>query len=344
MSDHASIARYIRFVDAPEPADLGENVHEFLAWLGGPTLIRIPGRDSSRCRAVSTLLHGNEQSGTVAVHQLLRLAEQPAVDMLYFIGSVDAAVEPPGFAHRMLPGRRDLNRCFFPPFDGREGRIAEELLYQLRNANCEALVDVHNNSGKNPAYGIVTILDPEHIGLVSLFALRCIFSDLRLGSLTEATEGNFTSVTIECGRAGDPDADGVAFAGLQRYASCESLAAETKGPVAIYECPTRVCLTDGIMVQFSETPSHAHDLTLDPDLEQHNFEVLPAGTRLGWVADGAPWPFEVRASDGHDRSRDYFEIVDRELRVKQDVVPTMMTADAFLAAADCLCYLVQTKE
>jgi len=342
MSDHASIARYIRFVDAPDPASLGATVHEFLAWLGGPTLIRIPGRDGSRVRGVSTLLHGNEQSGIVAAHQLLRSGEQPAVDMLYFFGSVEAAMEPPGFANRMLPGRLDLNRCFFPPFKGREGRIAQELLFLLRE--CEALVDVHNNSGKNPAYGIVTRLDPEHIGLVSLFAPQCIFSDLSLGSLTEATEGLFTSVTIECGRAGDPAADDVAFAGLKRYTESASLAAVAQGPVAIYECPIRVCLADGIHVVFSEQPSHSHDLTLSPDLEQHNFEQLPAGTHIGYVLDGAPWPFEVRAADGEDCSRDYFEVVDSELRLKADVVPTMMTCDARLAAADCLCYLVQSKQ
>ena len=54
----------VRAVDVPsDEANL-------LAWLGGPALLRIAGRDRSRSRAVSALLHGNEPSGLRAVHAL----------------------------------------------------------------------------------------------------------------------------------------------------------------------------------------------------------------------------------------------------------------------------------
>ncbi len=49
----------------------------------------------------------------------------------------------------MLPGARDLNRCFVPPWSGPEGELAAEALRLLREAGCEALVDLHNNTGHN---------------------------------------------------------------------------------------------------------------------------------------------------------------------------------------------------
>jgi hypothetical protein len=107
----------------------------------------------------------------------------------------------------MLPGNADLNRCFAPPFAGPEGEVAREALRLLRGLGCEALVDLHNNTGHNPAYAVATHADAAVLALAALFGERLIVSDLQLGTLTEATSGDFPSVTIECGRAGDPAAD-----------------------------------------------------------------------------------------------------------------------------------------
>ena len=52
----------------------------FLGMLGGPTLIRLAGRDGSRTRVVTTLLHANEPSGVRAVLRYLREGERPATD------------------------------------------------------------------------------------------------------------------------------------------------------------------------------------------------------------------------------------------------------------------------
>ena len=106
----------------PEPWPRG--LDAFLQELGGPAWIRVPGRDASRTRVVSTLLHGNEPSGVRAIHAWLRSGARPAVDTAFFVGPVEAARVPPGFAHRTRFGHRDLNRCFLPPFPGSEGELA----------------------------------------------------------------------------------------------------------------------------------------------------------------------------------------------------------------------------
>jgi hypothetical protein len=336
----------VRIVEAPLPGALGDTPESFLAWLSGPTLLRIPGRDRSRVRGVATLLHGNEPSGLRALHSYLRRGEVPAVDLACFVGAVEAARQPPGFAHRMLPGRPDLNRCFRPPFEGPEGELAGEALRLLREAGCESLIDLHNNTGHNPTYGVATVADAARIELAALFGERLIVSELRLGTLTEATSDDFPSITIECGRAGDPAADRAALEGLTRYAALASL--ETRRVVAprmtILEDPVRVCVRPEVRLAFAREPTAGADLTLVDDLDRHNFELLLPGVPVGWVAQGGPWPIEARGADGAEVSRDWFVLRDRLLETRRAAVPIMMTVDAAIAKSDCLFYLVRPRE
>ena len=165
MTDPHYAASPLRTVTPPSSPDLWPaDVEGFLRQLGGPAWITVPGRDRSRCRVVSTLLHGNEPSGARAVLAWLRSGVEPAVDTVFFIGSVAAALEPPGFAHRTLFGERDLNRCFLPPFQGPEGELAREVLARIRALRPEALVDLHNTTGHTPPYGVGPRSDAARLG------------------------------------------------------------------------------------------------------------------------------------------------------------------------------------
>ncbi len=318
---------------------------DFLAWLAGPAVLQIPGKDRTRARGLSTLLHGNEPSGLRALHAFLRSGALPAVDLVVFVGAVAAAQAAPGFAHRMLPGRRDLNRCFHPPHEGEEGEVAGEALRLLRESGCEALVDLHNNTGHNPAYGVATTLDAGRINLTLLWAERLVHSDLRLGTIIEATAEDFPGVTIECGRAGDPAADETAFAGLSRYASLESLELRRVPAAApeILEEPIRVSVREGVSVAFAKRPAPGAQLTLRGDIDRHNFELLLPGVPVGWVAAGAPWPIEARGADGDDVSRDIFTLRDGLLETRRAGVPIMMTTDVAVAQSDCLFYFARPR-
>ena len=334
----------VRVLNAPRGAAAGATPEAFLAALGGPALLRVAGRDRTRTRGLATLLHGNEPSGLRALHAWLRGAERPAVDLVCFVGAVEAALAPPGFAHRMLPGRPDLNRCFTPSCAGPEGEVARAALGWLREAGCEALVDLHNNTGHNPAYGVATHADPAVAGLTALFGQRLIVSDLRLGTLTEATSADFPSVTIECGRAADPAADGTALAGLRRYAALERLPAYAEAtPLTILERPVRVCARPEVRLAFAEAPVPGADLTLTGDIDRHNFELLGPGVAVGWVAAGAGWPLEARGADGREVSRDWFALRDGLLETRRAAVPIMMTVDVVVAKSDCLFYLLRPR-
>ncbi len=141
--------------------DLPRGEIDFLRSLARPTLISVPGADTTRTRVVTTLLHGNEPSGLRAIHRWLLAGGRPATSVLLLIACVDTALSEPHFSHRQLPQRRDFNRCFRPPWREAEGALAEEVLSTIRAAEPECLVDLHNNTGHNPAYGVaVRIGDP----------------------------------------------------------------------------------------------------------------------------------------------------------------------------------------
>lgn len=335
----------LRVIDAPQSAALPPRVEDFLRALGGPAWIHLPGLDRKRARAVSTLIHGNEPSGVRALHAWLRSGAVPAVDALCFVASVDAALAAPGFAHRMLPGRADLNRCFLPPYVGREGALAREVLERLRAVRPEALIDLHNNTGHNPAYGVGPVPREPLLALTALFGRRYVHSELRLGALVEATQRDFPSVTIECGCAGDPRADEVARAGLVRYLSAPSVlrAPDPAPPIEVLCDPIRVRVRPGSSVAFGDAPQPDAELTVAGDIDRHNFEVVPAGTLIGWVKHG-DWPLEARDAVGRERTLELFAVRDGALRTRRRMIPIMMTTDATLALADCLFYVVRNAD
>jgi hypothetical protein len=324
------------------PETLPADPLDFLRLLGAPTLLRVAGRDRSRCRIVSTLLHGNEPSGLHAVLRYLREQRVPAVDTLIFIGAVETALAKPAFGHRALPDARDLNRCWRPPWEGTEGALAQTLLDRIHAARPECLIDLHNNTGHNPVYGVAFRVGHAELSLVSLFGERIVHTPIELGTLVEATIDSFPSVTIECGRVGDPAADESAWRGLCRYLDWEEIDfARPLVRVMCFEAPIRVELRQDIRLAFGERMDPGAELTISNDIDRHNFDELAVGTPFGWLRDGAAWPFEARAADGREWSRELFSVEGGVLRSKRPFVPIMMTTDHRIALSDCLFYAVQ---
>lgn len=332
----------VRDLGSIDRAVVGPTVDAWLDVLDGPTLFRIAGRDRSRTRIVSTLLHGNEPSGLRALHAILRDgAVRPAVDILCFIGAPEAARFAPRFSRRFLEGHRDLNRCFVPPWTGADGAIARDALALLRAAGAEAHVDVHNNTGHNPAYGVGMRADKPQIGLASLFADRYVHSRLRLGSIVEVLGEELPSVTIECGRAGDPAADRCARAGLERYMQVSELPYDGADRVRLLVDAVRVTARAGVRIAFGAAPDRAADLTLTADIDRHNFSRVEAGTSIGWVGRDVAWPIEAIDEKGRDLSHAWFERNGDELVTTEALVPIMMTTHPEIARSDCLFYVVR---
>ena len=314
---------------------------DWLRALGGPVAIRVPGRDRTRTRAVTTLLHGNEPSGARALHAWLRRGALPAVDALLVVANVEAALAAPGFAHRMLPGHRDLNRCFAGPFDDPDGALARQILDAIADAAPEALVDLHNNTGHNPPYAVGLAPAPAVLRVAALFADRFVENRLPLGALMEALAP--PCATIEVGRSGDPAADAVALSGLERFLERDDVLHSVGEPlVQVLSMSMRAELRPGVTLAVAARPAEGADFTLHADLDQHNFERVEPGTALGWCRDAA-CPLVLRDDRGADRSGDYFAVEAGRLRARRPLVPIMITTDPKIAAADCLFYVVEER-
>lgn len=331
----------VRVLEDLPLSDVPRSAGEFLHFLGGPALLVVRGRDPSRVRAVATLLHGNEPSGTRAVHRWLLSGQTPPTSVAVFFGAVEAALAPPLFGHRALPGRPDLNRCFVPPCEGDEPELAREALSLLDRLRPEALVDIHNTSGESLPFSLGPVLDDPHLSIGASFCSRYIWSDVKIGALVEATHADYPSVVVECGRFGDPLSDEIAYLGLLRYlaATPQALAA----PLEVLRSPVRIYLRPGLTLGLGARPQPGADLTLLRRLDRFNFRSLGPGTPIGWARDGV-WPLLAQGADGRDVSRELFEERDGRLVVKSPLTPAMATVDARAAGSDCLFYAVFPAE
>ncbi len=325
--------------EAPTPQDVGSTVEDFLVKLGEPSFLWLPGLDATRTRAVSTLLHGNEPSGVRALHRWIREGHQPQVNLLCFIGAIGAALTDSLFTHRCAPEGNDLNRCFRPPFEGPEGSIAQAMLHELHQAQPEALIDLHNTSGRSPAYGVATLNGAMQETLAGVFCDHLVVTDLRLGTLMEATEQAWPTVTIEAGGANDPRADELAFRGFTRYALAKDFS-NLSSPVTVVHHPIRVELQKGATVAYDHAPVPDADLTFPPDVDRLNFGILSPQETLGWVGSRGLEALWAKNATGQNLSSTIFSVHNGKLRVTHPSRLMMATTNPEIAKSDCLFYIL----
>ncbi|MEX1197176.1 MAG: succinylglutamate desuccinylase [Pseudohongiellaceae bacterium] len=344
MSDKNTLRHWLR----PGADIIGPHIESFLRNTGGPAHIEIPGRDTSRCRVLVTLLHGNETSGIKALHELLHRETRPAVTMHCFILATRAALLEPLFTHRQVPGQPDLNRCFRAPGEAdpvsrsHEFHLAQTVWERIQALQPEAVVDMHNTSGEGPSFAVTTTLASRHEPIVSLFTQRLIVTDLKLGALMEQDSAQLPVVTVECGGAFEETADRIALEGLERYFTNNDIrrCPPTDWPLDVYRHPMRMEITHSIRLAYGESPRVGADLTLKADIEHHNFGSVTPDTPLGWANPDALGGLGVYDARRRNHLTRLYRIVDGMLYPVQRQKLFMITSNPAIAASDCLWYTV----
>jgi hypothetical protein len=324
---------------------------------GLPVLIRIPAASTTetpKARFVSCLLHGNEPSGFQAMVEVLRRGERFPFDLWVLIGNVRAATEQGLYAHRHLDDQEDFNRVWgLGPADTDQRRAAAAILAELRDANLEAAVDIHNNSGRNPFYAILTQLTPAGRRLAALCADTALLWRLRAHTLMEALAPLCPAVSVECGA---PHGAGTAFASgvVHRFLTADDLSApEGVGTDGLGADPAltaglmatglRVTVRPEVRFSFGTELADGDDLAVVPELDRFNFQRMPALETIGRVAPGSPMPFCATDNDGADLTDRLLRITpDGRVVVIEDVVPLMMTTTVVQTRRDCLFYTGDT--
>ncbi|WP_395338324.1 succinylglutamate desuccinylase/aspartoacylase family protein [Ningiella sp. W23] len=323
----------------PQPDDIAETVFQFLSQLGGPSLIELSGKDPSRCRVITTLLHGNEPSGLYALHRLLKEAFIPQTTTVFIVASVVAASTEPTFSHRMLEGQKDLNRCFGISDVGAEHThlqhaLAQAITRSISSLQAEAIIDIHNTSGSGPAFAVATNKSDANLALASHFTHRMIYTDIRLGAIMEQ-DFACPIITIEAGGAQDDEANTTAYNGLRSFLSADD-AFEKRQSIEEFEQPQRLELCKNAEICYQSANNPKVDVTMRADIERLNFGKTEAGQHLGWARSLS----NLCLDNTNNHVGEYFYTEQGLLKTKVALTLFMVTTRADIASSDCLFYFV----
>lgn len=257
--------------------------------LNGPTLIELDG-ETGPPLFVSGLMHGNEDSGLVAIQKVLRKFTSRSMprSLMLMIGNVTAARA----GMRRLDGQPDYNRvwpgCVYDQ-DSDEARIMASVHKRVIEREAFAAIDIHNNTGRNPHYGVVCVEDKQVMALASMFApISVLFRGLP-GTQTASFSGFIPALTVECGRSGiDANADEAARL-IEAVMSLNSLEADERAEnLKLFHTLAQVRVRGDVTLAHESAGCF---LSLEANLDLHNFSRMPKGFCFGRT--NHPMPLEI---------------------------------------------------
>ncbi|MCW9089148.1 MAG: M14 family metallopeptidase [Gammaproteobacteria bacterium] len=302
--------------------------------LDGPTLIHLPGRQP-RPLFVSVLLHGNEDTGWEAMRLLLQNYAHRTLPraLSLFIGNIEAARE--GVRH--LEGKPDYNRIW-KGGESEEAKMAQALVGKMRERNVFASIDIHNNTGLNPHYACINLLQQPFLQLATLFS-RTIVYFIRPDSVQSMAFSKLCpAVTVECGKAGLSHNTEHAMTFVEGALHLDHFPehAVPDTDYELYHTVVTVKVPQTMRYSFSDPSA---DLVFPGDLDHMNFRELPAGTELARIGGGAR--LEAWDERGEDVAERYFDLENGRLTTRLPVMPSMLTLNEEVIRQDCLCYLME---
>lgn len=309
---------------------------ELLSLLGKPTLIHLPG-DNPKPLFVCTLLHGNETTGLYAIQALLRDYTEKALPraLSIFIGNVGAAAQN----QRSLPSQKDYNRIWpgTQYDDCAETDLMKLVSAIMRKRKPFASIDIHNNTGHNPHYACVNILNPHGLQLASTFSNIAVHFTSPKG-VQSATFSDFCpAVVLECGQTGNQSGITHARNYVETIIKLETISAERPENLNIFHTVARVTIPR----QVSFNTIAGNDIILYESLELKNFDMLPATTVFAESHTDHPAPFAVHNESNEEVTQEFFDYANNKVILKKPVILSMYTTDKAAIRQDCLCYFME---
>lgn len=310
---------------------------ELLELLGTPTLIHLQGIRPEPL-FISTLLHGNETTGFYAIQRLLNEYQHRPLprSVTVFIGNIEAAA----VEQRRLDLQPDYNRVWPGTHhdDCAETDMMRNVSSIMRKRKPFASIDIHNNTGFNPHYACVNILNPHCIQLAGMFGNTVVYFTSPKGVQSAAFSDFCPSVVLECGQSGQ--ADGVTHSTrfLQAVLNTEKLSSE-EDPVNInlFHTVARVTVPE----IFSLGTDSGSDIHLNHELEKMNFEQLATGSIFADLNTESKAHLVVTNESSEDVTSEFFEIKDTRIVLKKNATLSMYTTSERAIRQDCLCYLME---
>lgn len=313
---------------------------EFARAMEVPTLVRVPGAGMRPPRAFACLLHGDESTGLEAALAVLRRPAVRAFDLYVLVGNVPAAIADGGFTHRFLDDQEDFNRVWGLDVDTAQRAAAEAIHRHLLAADLEAIVDVHNNTGNNPFYAIVTTDDPRDVNVATLFTTTILRWDLLVNTLMESMPPDISGIAVECGLPGLPESRAFAVDGLRRFLGTRRFRDDrVRFDVDMLGNLVKVRVRPEVDFTFDGTLD-THDFVVADGADTANFVDVDAGHVLGRVRPGADLPLVARHPRGADVTDQHLAVTgDGRVVLTHATTPVMMTRTVAAARKDVLLYL-----
>ncbi len=305
-----------------------------------PTLIHLQGRRDPPL-FVSILLHGNEDTGLLAVQELLRRHSGPQElprSISLFVGNVEAA----RMGMRRLDNQPDYNRVWpgTPAEASPERELMAKVYRSMARRGVFASVDLHNNTGLNPHYACINRLEESFLHLAALFGRTVVYFTRPRGVQSAAFANLCPAVTLECGKVGQ-------LAGVSHAAgfldACLHLQEFPEHALSSHDIDLYHTVAT-VRIPNDRSIGHAGDGTdfsIDRDLDRLNFRELPPGTQMATLEADKAVRLDVRNEQGDDVGDDYFDYTGGEIRTRTAVMPSMLTLDLEVIRKDCLCYLME---
>ncbi len=322
----------------PEPL-LSCQATELHQYLDSPTLVHLQGRRADPL-FVSVLLHGNEDTGLLAIQALLNKysGKELPRSLSIFFGNVDAARD----GLRRLDGQHDYNRVW-PGCEGDcnspEHAMTRAVVEEMRRRSVFASVDIHNNTGLNPHYACVNKLDHRFLHLATMFSRTVVYFIRPRGVQSMAFAELCPATTLECGKPHQPN--GVEHA-MNFVDGCLHMTDLPDHPVPeqdidLFHTVAQVTLSEDTSFSFDHEEV---DIRFNPDIDHMNFRELPRGTEWGTILKDGACPV-ARDEQGNIVTSDYFDINNQRLVIRKPVMPSMLTLDERVIRQDCLGYLME---
>ena len=307
--------------------------------LGGPALISIPGGGGPPL-FLSVLLHGNERSGWNGLRRFLSETRRLPRDAVVFIGNPRAAA----VGLRTLADQQDHNRIWCGAAEP-EATLVREVRSVIDARRWFAAVDLHNNTGHNPHYTVLTEPSPENLGLARLLSDTAVLVEEPDTVLTRAFDGVCPAVTLELGPIDDERSDERARDYVERCFALDAVPRARREDLTLFRSLARVHVAERAEFDFADgSEARAPDgpaLRLTGGVEGVNFHHLPAGFEFGRGSGELGALLRVLDVDHVDVTGDFFDLVDGSVRLTRAVTPAMYTTDPLVVRQDCLCYFME---
>jgi succinylglutamate desuccinylase len=310
-----------------------------------PTLIHLKGQRKPAL-FVSILLHGNEYSGLEIMQNILEKYKTTdgyklPRDIWLFVGNVDAAE----LGMRRIDGQLDFNRAWpgTPHSDEEIAKLIKKVVDTITKKPLFASVDLHNNTGKNPHYGCISVVDEKNKYLCSLFNHIAMVFKTPKGVSTMAFDGICPAITLECSTPGNIPAKDKAYELVDALLHMDHFPQKEvlKQDLQLLKNTAVLKINKDVVFEFSNNLEQKTgvDLVVIDEFEYHNFSTLKKGEVFAYST--LTKPLIALSSDSKDITDQLIDNENGKISLKKEMIPAMISMDKKIVLQDCLCYLLE---